>query len=285
MKILIIGITGQLGGCLYNSLIHHELLTPTKKQLNIHSQKDCRQFLINNKPDIIINTAAFHNVPLCEFEPEKAFNTNFIAVRELAILCRELDIKLITFSTDYVFNGNKGSSYIESDIPQPLQTYGVSKLSGEYACLSYAPENAYIIRTSGLYAAAGSRSKNGNFIDNRIADSKKYKNIEISCEQIVSPTSCSDLSIAIQKLIEHTDAKSGIYHLVNQGYCSWFEFTEEIYKLCKTRSKVLPINRNGLDGKMRRPLNSSLENTKAFKISIILPHWKDALKEYIKHNY
>jgi dTDP-4-dehydrorhamnose reductase len=232
-------------------------------------------------PDIVINTAAFHNVPACEKEFDKAFRINCIAVKRIADLCRERDARFITFSTDYVFNGEKKTPYLETDAPAPLQLYGISRLAGEYYALATAPDQTIIIRTCGLYGVSGARSKGGNFVDNRISDFRSMKILEISSEQIVSPTSTFDLSLAIYKLIEHPRLKSGIYHLVNEGEVSWYEFTKAIFEMMNLKFAVKPVDRGGISGTFRRPLYSVLANKKGKEMGIVLPHWRDALRRYL----
>jgi dTDP-4-dehydrorhamnose reductase len=206
---------------------------------------------------------------------------NFIAVRTLAKICKEKKITFVTFSTDYVFDGEKGTPYEEDDKPNPLQIYGISKLAGEYTALNSHPKGAFIIRTCGLYGGReGSPEKKGNFVLNIMQEAQDKEIIEVSSEQIVSPTFAGDLSKATLKLLKNK-AKPGIYHLVNEGICSWYEFTKEIFKLAKINKEVRPINRNGLSGEMKRSKFSVLKNTKAKAIGIELPSWQEGLKTYL----
>lgn len=285
MKILIIGKTGQLGSVLIEDAIisGHEVFAPLKQELDISNDDPFLGIMKVYKPEVVINTAAFHNVPLCEVEPIKAFQLNCIAVKKMAEISQDFDSWFVSFSTDYVFGGEKRSPYKESDTPNPLQIYGLSKLAGEYAALSY--ENSIIIRTCGLYGLKGAASKGGNFVDNRIKDSKQHARIDISNDQIVSPTYAGDLSKAVLQLIAHPSKKKGIYHMVNEGYCTWFEFTKEIFKLAGISTEVIPADRKGKTGDMRRPLFSALKNEKARKLGIVLPHWKEGLHEYLKKKY
>lgn len=286
MRILIIGRTGQLGRMLVKDAIEsgHDVFAPAKNELDI---TDTGSFLENVDrflPEVIINTAAFHNVPLCETEAVKAFQLNCIAVRNMAENSNRFDSWFITFSTDYVFNGERRTPYIESDIPQPLQIYGISKLAGEYGALSYS-NKSIVIRTCGLYGLQGASSKGGNFVDSRIKDSKEKASIKISCDQTISPTYTGDLSLAVLKLIAHPEKESGIYHLVNEGCCTWYEFTKEIFKILDIKTEVVPVDRRGKTGEMKRPSFSVLKNQKAAKLGIVLPHWREALKRYLRIKY
>lgn len=285
MKLLIIGKTGQLGSTLINDalFLDYDVITPSRKEFDISDNNKFLDILNDNQPDIVINTAAFHNLPLCEIDSLNAFKFNCIAVKNMAEISNELGIQFITFSTDYVFDGRKKEPYIESDIPRPLQTYGLSKLAGEYASLLY--ENTIIIRTCGLYGLQGAKSRDGNFVDKRIRDSKQNGYMEIGNDQTVSPTYTGDLSKAVLQLINHPLKESGIYHLVNEGHCTWYELTKEIFDIMNIDITLVPIDRKGKTGNMRRPLFSALKNQKAKKIGIELPHWKDALKNYIILRY
>ena len=232
---------------------------------------------------MVINTAAFHNLPVCETKPEKAFEVNCIAVRDLALACKKMNALLVTFSTDYVFGGEKRTPYAEDDRPSPLQMYGISKLAGELAALSAAPDHAVIVRTCGLYGKQGTWGKGGgNFVDKRMEEAKTATALEMGNDQTVCPTSTDDLSHALFSLIGHPGKQSGIYHLVNEGECTWYEFTRAIYDIMGISIDLKPVDRQGLTGTMRRPLYSVLANTKAKKLGITLPRWQDALRRYLK---
>ncbi len=285
MKILIIGKTGQLGSALLKDALasRHDVFTPSRQELDIFDEYSFLKAMNHYKPEVVINTAAFHNVPLCEIEPLKAFQSNCIAVKKMAEISKEFDAWFVSFSTDYVFSGEKKRPYIESDTPGPLQMYGLSKLAGEYGALSY--NKSIIVRTCGLYGPQGATSKGGNFVDNRIKDSKQNDLIEISNDQTVSPTYAGDLSKAVLQLIDHQSKESGIYHLVNEGYCTWYEFTKEIFKIINLDVELVPVDRRGKTGKMRRPLFSALKNETCAKMGIDLPNWKDALSRYLNIIY
>lgn len=285
MKILIIGKTGQLGSALVRNAIAsgHDVFAPAKNELDITKKQSFLTAMKLFSPEVVINTAAYHNVPLCEVNPMKAFQVNCIAVKEMAEISSDFNAWFVSFSTDYVFDGKKGKPYTESDTPKPLQTYGLSKLAGEYAALSYS--NSIIVRTCGLYGLQGAISKGGNFVDNRIKDSEKNDYLEVSSDQTVSPTYAVDLSKAVLQLITHPLKESGIYHLVNQGYCTWYEFTKETFRVLNINIKLVPVDRKGKSDNMRRPLFSALKNEKATKIGIDLSQWKDGLIRYLNIKY
>jgi dTDP-4-dehydrorhamnose reductase len=233
----------------------------------------------------VINCAAFHNVPRCEEEPGQAFLINCTAVRELAAACAESGARLLTFSSDYVFGGDRKAPWREDDLPAPLQIYGISRLAGEHAALAAAPAQAVVIRTCGLYGRSGAKSKGGNFVDGRVAEARAGKRIEMASEQVIAPTSTDDLSRAVFSLVGQAGLAPGIYHLVNEGACSWYEFTREIVRMVGASSEVVPVDRGGRSGSMRRPLYSVLANTRARALGITLRPWQEALADYLRAKY
>jgi dTDP-4-dehydrorhamnose reductase len=285
MRLLLIGITGQLGADIARANTAHEIVAPRREELDLARLAEAPKLFRAWKPDVVLNCAAFHNVPLCEERPEEALRINCIAVRELARICSELDAWLVTFSSDYVFGGEKREPYTEHDRPAPVQMYGVSRLAGEHAALSMAPRRAVVIRTCALYGASGAHSKGGNFVDGRVADARAGKRIEMACEQVVAPTSTADLSRAVLQLIAHPQLAPGIYHMVNEGSCSWYEFTRAIVELAGLRAELVPVDRGGLSGSMRRPLYSVLANTRARALGIRLRPWREALADYLGSKY
>lgn len=283
-KILLIGKTGQLGSEIAKdaSFYGFEIFSFKKEELDATNKLQVEERIEEIKPDVLINTSAYHVVPKCEENPLEAMRVNFLAVQNLAKACQEENVIFVTYSTDYVFDGEKGIPYNENGIPNPLQIYGLSKLAGEYAALSVYPENTFVIRTCGVYGGkTGSPEKGGNFALNIIKEAQSKDIIEISMEQIVSPTYAGDLSKATLELLINSKARSGIYHLINEGYCSWYEFAKEIFKLSKIDTTLKPIDRGGADGKMRRPKFSALKNTKAKELGVALPSWQEGLKSYL----
>ncbi len=282
MKILLIGASGQLGGDLLRNNPGHQIEAPGRDELDLARPEEMGAAIRARRPDLVINCAAFHNVPLCETQPEQAFRINCVALRDLAAACAEIDARLVSFSSDYVFRGDQRSPYAEADLPGPVQVYGITRLAGEYAALAAAPRHAAVVRTCGLYGKSGAKSKGGNFVDGRVADARAGKRIEMASEQIVAPTSTQDLSKAVFALIAHPQFAPGLYHLVNEGSCSWYEFTRAIVELMGLRSEVVPVDRGGRSGAMRRPLYSVLANTRARALGVVLRPWQEALGDYLR---
>jgi len=281
VKVLLIGRTGQLGGDLLRNNPGHEIVAPGRDELDLADSASIGRMIDGVRPHVVINTAAFHNVPLCESDVEQAFRINCAGVRDLALACREMSARFVTFSSDYVFGGEKRTPYGEDDRPQPLQMYGISRFAGELAVRAAYAEGSIIIRTCGLYGRSGAQSKGGNFVDKRLDDAKNCSLLEMGCDQVVAPTSTDDLSRALWQLLDHPLAVAGLYHLINEGECSWYEFTRAIYEIMGLAVEVKPVDRGGMSGAMRRPLYSVLANTKLREIGIVLPHWREGLQRYL----
>lgn len=282
MKILLIGKNGQLGVEINKQALNtkYGMKAFGREELDITDSKKVKSEIESFSPDVVINASAFHVVPDCEIYPEKAFLVNTISLKSISQFCEEKNIKFVTYSTDYVFDGLKGSPYEEEDKPNPLQIYGLSKLAGELVALNYS-KTSIVIRTCGVYGGKeGSKSKRGNFTLNILKQAEKEKIIEVSSEQIVNPTYAADLAKATLELLKNENL-SGIYHLVNEGYCSWAEFAYRIIKNRNLSTKIIPIDKKGMAGSLKRPLFSALKNTRALSLGVKLPTWQDALKRYI----
>jgi len=280
-KILLIGKTGQLGSEIMKDAFSFgfETIGFEQKELDVTNHLQVKEKIDKIKPNVVINTSAYQVIPMCEKNPLLAMAVNFLAVQNLARICQENNITFITYSSDYVFDGTKGVPSEEDDAPNPLQMYGMSKLAGECAALAAFPDGVFIIRTCGLYGGKEGSPAKGNFVLNIIKEAQDKEVIEVSVEQIASPTYAGDLSKATLKLLT-SEAKPGIYHLAGEGACSWYEFTKEIFKLAKINKELKPVDRGGLDGTIKRPKFSALKNTKAKALGIVLPSWQEGLKSY-----
>lgn len=281
MKILVIGADGQLGTDLCKVIPKEELIPLTIKDIDITKKDQTFQAIQKHSPDVVINTAAFHNVDQCEVEVEPAFAVNAIGVKYVAEACKEIDAILVHISTDYVFDGEKGSPYVESDVPNPQSIYAISKLAGEY-CVKYILDKYFIVRSTGLYGVAGCMGKGGtNFVENMY----KREEAMVVEDETLSPTYTYDLASKIYELIK--TKKYGLYHIVNKGECSWYRFACEIFALLgRNVKKIVPIaskNSVPLKGvRAKRPRYSVLENAQLRKLGMDdLRPWQEALKAYL----
>ena len=284
MKVFLIGVDGQLGTdieqCFKSKGIEvHGLIG--LEEIDICDYDGSFGKIRDSKPDLVINTAAFHNVDLCEDEPGQAFKVNVGGVKNIAGICRKMDIPLMHFSTDYVFDGSKSSPYLEGDCPRPLSIYAISKHGGERV-VQYMLDKYYLIRLSGLYGHAGCTGKgNMNFIETMLKLAESKKEIKVVDDQVLTPTSTIDVAEKLSELI--MTGKYGLYHMTSTGSCSWFEFASEIFKFAGIDIDVLQVSSEEFGAKAIRPGYSVLDNSNLREAGLKdMRSWKEALREYIK---
>jgi dTDP-4-dehydrorhamnose reductase len=283
MKVAIIGANGQLGTDLCQAYRNagHRVWELNHDQMEVSDFAVCRERLSELRPDLILNCAADHNVELCEANPEHAFRVNALGARNLASLSNELDCAVIYFSTDYVFDGTKGSPYHEGDCPCPLNAYGNTKLAGEYFTRSNARRH-FVCRSSALFGKAPCRAKGGlNFVQLMQKLARERGKVRVVNNEIVSPTYSLDLARQIEKLT--ATQHYGLYHVTSQGACSWYEFAAEIFRLTEIPVELSVAGSDEFPAKVPRPKYSVLENRALKDIGLDqMPHWKEALQEYLK---
>jgi dTDP-4-dehydrorhamnose reductase len=278
VKITIIGSTGQLGTDLVKALRDkHEVIGLTHQDLEVTDYNSCL-ILKKDRPGIIINTAAFHKTDQCEDDPLKAFSVNAVGARNIATVSKEIEATVTFISTDYVFDGSKKKPYTEDDAPNPINTYGISKLAGEF----FTKQNPkhYIIRLSSLFGIAGASGKGGNFVETMMTKAKKNEPLSVVNDMWMTPTYTKDAARVIQEIIEKR-LPSGIYHASNQGQCTWFQFTQEIMRLAGLTATLNPIKTSQQQTKARRPMFSALKSTRLVKHGIQTREWKGALADYM----
>jgi dTDP-4-dehydrorhamnose reductase len=278
VKIVIVGSTGQLGSDLMKILREdHEVIGLTHQKIEVTDYNSSLS-LKEYHPDIIINTAAFHRTDQCEEEPEKTFLVNAIGPRNIAKVSREIEATTIFISTDYVFDGTKNEPYTEEDVPNPINTYGISKLAGEF----YTRQNSkhYVVRVASLFGAAGASGKGGNFVETMITKAKKQEPISVVDDQWMSPTYTRDAAKAMKKAIE-SELPFGTYHTTNEGFCTWFQFTKQILSLLNLNPILTPIKTTQLQLRAQRPRFSALRSAKLPKYGIRTREWTEALSDYL----
>lgn len=280
MTTLVLGSNGMLGSDLVKVLKEHNrnYSAATRKDADITQSDQLSALLDRINPKAVINCTAIHDSAKCEQDPALAMQINCVAVFNLAKLCAARDIKLLTISTDYVFDGKKKEGYAEDDIPNPLMWYGRSKLAGEWAALAANPKS-FVVRTQSLYGKEKPTGKGMHFVDliQKLASEKD----EINVDQIVmSPTWTYPLAKGILNLLE-TD-KYGLYHMSCQEPISWYAFACEIIRLKNLKTKIVPVEPNFFPKNFSRPEHSYLINSKLQRMGMDqMPTWKEAIKEYI----
>ena len=279
MRIAIIGADGLLGTDLVKTLREDRVFPLFYPDFDITKPEKTKKDLSNLAPEIVINTAAYNKVDESEDNPYEAFLLNSIAVRDLASICRDLDFILIHFSSDYVFDGRKKEPYEEEDSPSPLSVYAVSKLAGEYFVTSIM-KKYFLIRTCGLFGEAGCWGKGYNFVDVMVTLGKQDKPIRVINDQWVTPTSTAELAQRVSELIR--TKHYGLYHLTNEGQCTWYEFASTIFSLTGKKPDITPVDSKTYGAKARRPSYSVLENKRSKDIGLTeFSHWREALKDYL----
>ena len=276
MKILITGSNGMLGHDLIDVLkSKHELILTTSKTLDITDKDNTIEFIKENKPDIVINSAAYTDVDGCETNQDLAYGVNGDGVRNLALGCKEVDCPLVHVSTDYVFDGTARDPIEEDGEIGPISVYGKSKLRGEEAIQDIL-DKYFIIRTAWLYGINGK-----NFPKTMLELAQNHSEITVVYDEVGTPTYTPDLAYGISQLIE-TDYY-GIYHLTNSGQCSWCEFARYIFEIVGCDVKVIPVTASEFSRPAPRPSYSVLRNKKWIENGFEpLRSYKEAIKDYIE---
>ncbi len=280
MRILLFGAGGQLAQEIAQAFASEELLGLAHAQADITDPAAIERPIFDFRPDCVINTAAFHQVNACEDHVAESFEVNAVALHPLARAAHAAGAVLVHFSTDYVFDGELRRPYCETDTPNPLSIYAMSKLAGEQIVRRYA-ERFFLVRTCGLYGRAGRKTRHGNFVEKMIALEKAGKHIRVVNDQILTPTSAMDLAAKLRELIP--TRRYGLYHMTNSGQCSWFEFAEEIFRLAGLRPSLTSVTSREFAAPARRPLYSVLDHQALRDAGLAdFRPWQDALGEYIR---
>jgi dTDP-4-dehydrorhamnose reductase len=279
VKILLLGHKGMLGSDLFLKLnMGYEVVGLDKEEIDIVSASECEEAIKEIKPDIVINAAAYTNVDGCETAKDECFAVNAEAVKNIADACRDKNIRIIHFSTDYVFDGTAKQPYKEDHQCNPINTYGASKMAGERYLRSLS-ENYILIRTAWLYGVNGK-----NFVQTILEKVKTTKKLTVVDDQTGSPTYTKDLATAVDLLI--TQNAKGIFHITNRGNCSWYQFAVKILQEAGIHDiDVTPIRSDKLQRPAKRPAYSVLSMQKFIQTTgKTMQPWQLALQDYLKNN-
>jgi len=277
LKILVTGCSGQLGYDVVRRLedLKIDCLGASRKDFDLTNELDTKNFIKNYKPDAVVHCAAYTAVDKAEDERDICYRTNVLGTRYIAQACKDIDAKILYISTDYVFDGKGDKPFEVTDIPNPINYYGKTKYEGELEVQKYV-DKAVIVRISWVFGENGN-----NFVKTMLRLSRERRELSVVSDQIGSPTYTFDLAKLISDMI--TTEKYGIYHATNEGYCSWHEFASAIFDMADINIKLNPIRTEDYPTKALRPKNSRLSK-KSLDLNGFqrLPHWKNALEEYIK---
>ncbi len=280
MRVLLFGAGGQLAQELTIAFAGEELLGLTRAQADITDSAAVERHVAGFRPDCVINAAAFNQVDDAEDRVAECFAVNAVALARLVRAANAAGALFIHFSTDYVFDGELRRPYRETDPPHPLSIYAMAKFAGEQIVRRYA-ERWFLVRTCGLYGAAGRKTRQGNFVEKMIGLAETGKPIRVVNDQRLTPTSAKDLATKLADLIR--TKKFGLYHMTNCGECSWFEFAQEIFRLAGLRPNLTPVSSKDFAARARRPLYSVLDHQALREAGIAdFRPWQDALAEYIR---
>lgn len=278
MRTLLIGSGGQLGHDL-RRVWSGELIALSHEEIDVCDRGQTFAVIAREKPDLVINAAAYHRVDEIEEEFARAFAVNAIGAKHVADAARQIGAAVLWISTDYVFDGEKGSAYAESDLPRPLNAYGASKLAGEQLVRQSNPRH-FVVRSSSLFGLAGASGKGGNFVETMLRKAKAGDDLRVVDDQISSPTCTLDLARKLQELAR--TERYGLYHVTNSGETSWCGFAAKIFELAGLEPSLTPISSAELNSPARRPRCSVLAN-RALQAAGVTPArpWDEALADYL----
>ncbi len=271
MKILVTGAGGQLGQELVEILPErgHEAIAFARGELDVADAGAVEEAVAYHAPELVINAAAYTNVDGCETETELAYAVNAVGPRNLAQSCEQQGCDLLHVSTNYVFNGEDERPYEPFDPPRPINAYGRTKLAGE-EYVKHLLNRWYVVRAAGVYG------RGHNFVRMMLRMGKERDVLKVKDDEFVSPTYACDLAEGIAQIVE--DGRYGLYHLINAGSCSWYEFTREIFRLSGIETEVIPIPSSEYPLSAARPANGVLSSLGSPE----LRHWRVALVDYLK---
>ena len=282
-KLLVTGANGQLGwelGQLAKAYPAFEFVLVDRSQLDLAFPETFEKIIQTIAPDCIINTAAYTAVDKSETEKALSYTVNATAVQTLASICKKLAIPFMTYSTDYVFDGEATEPYLSSTKMDPVNYYGSTKAAGETLAME-VNENTIIIRTSWVFSSHGN-----NFVKTMMRLMKERDQLNIVADQKGRPTYAKDLAMATMKMIEALHAGKtikGIYHFANQGETTWYDFAAKIKAIAGLTCDLQPIETKDFPTPAKRPAYSVLDTSRIEEaLSLSIPHWEDALTSCMK---
>jgi dTDP-4-dehydrorhamnose reductase len=281
MKVLVFGPTGQLGTDVVRVFTGRgEVVVPVTRQIaDLTDRTTVRALVARERPDAVVNCAAFHDPAGCEENPELAFAVNAAGVNTLAQCCAEISAKLMTVSTDYVFDGRKVDGYREEDAPNPLNRYGESKLEGEQLALE-AHDRTFVVRSQSLFGVTGPKGKGSNFVDLMMRLAQERDELKVDAFRM-APTGTVPLAENMHSLLQTSEF--GLYHMSCQGETTWYEFARAILERIGSTTKVIQVPNDFYPTTFRRPESTYLVNAALQARGLDqMPHWDEALADYLR---
>ena len=276
MRVLVTGIRGQLGYDVVKELTRRSLeaVGVGREEMDITDAAAVERVITEAKVQAVIHCAAYNAVDKAEEDAENCRKGNVDGARNIAVVCRKLDIKMLYLSTDYVFDGSGSRAWTPEDEPKPLSVYGKSKYDAELAVQELLTR-FFIVRISWAFGVNGN-----NFVKTMLRLSETRDHLSVVNDQIGSPTFTEDLAVLLVDMIQ--TEKYGIYHATNEGDCSWYEFACEIFRMAGKTMTVTPVTAAEYGAKAPRPQNSRMSKEKLTENGFRrLPHWQSALERYL----
>lgn len=279
---IVFGSGGQLGIEVCRELERREWETVKfdRHAVDVTDEKAVAPAIESVRPQLVVNAAAYNKVDVAETEPAAAYQANALAVRNLAVACRQTGARLVHYSTDYVFDGTKGAPYVETDAPHPIGAYAVSKLAGELYAFAYL-QDALVVRVSGVFGPGGLFTPHGNFPETMLRLAGQGKPLRVVADHFASPTYAPAAAARTIDLVER-DA-SGVFHLGGGQAISWFDYARLIFDAAGVTPSVTPTDEKEYKTAARRPKFSALSNAKLEGLGIApMPPLSGAIREYME---
>jgi dTDP-4-dehydrorhamnose reductase len=280
-RAIVFGKTGQLGTELVRVFKEREydVTAFDRSEVDVTDSARVEHVIATTMPSIVLNATAYNMVDVAEREPEAAFAGNALAVRSIAVACRQADAQLVHFSTDYVFDGTADRPYIEEDRPHPLGAYAVSKYAGELYAQAYLA-SPLIIRTCGVFGPGGLNTARGNFVETMLRLTSRKQPIRVLEDFVASPTYAPDLAVRTADLV--TRRASGVFHVGGGTPISWFEFARMIFEEAGIQPELRATTEREYRTDARRPKFSALSNGKMEALGVKpMPRLRDAVRAYM----
>lgn len=280
MRILLLGASGQLGSDLARLWNDPAVTLATANRMvaDVTDGKAVSALVEETRPDVVINTTAFHNLPVCEQDPETCFRVNVVGGWNVARAAAQHGAAIVQFSTDYVFDGTKGSPYIEDDARRSVNVYGAAKIATEDVVRQANPEHL-VVRVSGLYGLAGSAGKGGNFVETMLRLAGEGNPIKVVADQVTAPTNTAEIAEALLPLV--LGGARGTVHLAAGEGCSWHTFASAIFQIAGLSPDLNAVTTEQLGGPVKRPIYSVLGSSRA----PALRHWRAGLERYMREKH
>ena len=284
-SVVIFGAAGQLGVELVRefSARGSQVHSYTRRQIDLTDNAQIQRAIEQSHPDVVLNAAAYNMVDLAEQDPQGAYTVNALAVRAMAVACRQFDAKLVHFSTDYVFDGQKRSPYAESDATHPLGAYGVSKLAGEFYAQAYL--DALVIRTAVVFGPGGRATPRGNFLETMLKKAEEQKTtgkpLLVVQDQTASPTAAPWLAARTADLVDL--GQTGVFHGAGEQAVSFYDYARLIFRVAKLDVDLQPADERQFRTPARRPKYSVLRNERMRGLGLApMPELEEMVASYLR---